>query len=392
MNQHDGIARILVSLSEAMLDDTLWPATAALIDEACGATGNALVAAERSMAGVDIAFARFCSLGQRNHESERRYFDLYYPSDERVPRIRQLPDGSLVHVAELFRPDELKTSATYNELLRREGGQDSVLARMEGPDGLYAVWAISDPQRTGGWGSGQLRTIRSLLPHVRQFVLVRQALVSAAALGATVTELLDNTRIGVLHLDRHARIASMNDHARAMLHRGNGLAASGDRLRAWRPADDAVLQRLLAAALPTGAAEPTAGSMTVTGSAPPLPRLALHVAPIARRRFDFAPPSVRALVLMVPFSGVTAPSRPASPADRGPRLIAAALGLGPTESRIASSLAQGNTVRQTAAALGIKESTVRWYLKRIYRKRGVSRQVELVRQVLSVVHGSDPGA
>ena len=388
MSQNDSIARILVSLSEAMLDDTLWPATAALIDEACGATGNALVA----MAGVDIAFARFCSLGQRNHESERQYFDLYYPSDERVPRIRQLPDGSLVHVTELFSPDELKTSVTYNELLRREGGQDSLVARMDGPDdGLYAVWAICGPRRTGGWESGQLRTIRSLLPHVRQFVLVRQALASAVALGATVTELLDNTRIGVLHLDRHARIAAMNDCARAMLHQSNGLAGSGDRLRAWRPADDAVLQRLLAAALPTALAEPVGGSMTVTGAAPPLSRLALHVAPIARRRFDFAPSSVRALVLMVPFSSDAAPSRPASAADPGSGLIAAALGLTPAEGRIASSLAQGNTVRQTAATLGIKETTVRWYLKRIYRKRGVSRQVELVRQVLSVVRKSDSG-
>ena len=391
MKLNDGIARILDSLSEAMLDDALWPATAALIDEACGATGNALVAAERSLNGSDIAFARFCSLGQRNHESERQYFDLYHPCDERVPRIRDLADRQLVHVTDLFSTEELKTSATYNELLRREGGQDSLLVRLDGPDGLYAVWAISDPRRRGGWESGRLRTIRSLLPHVRQFVLVRQALASAAAMGAAAAELLDNTRIGVLHLDRHARVASMNDCARGMMHRGNGLSESGDRLRAWRPADDAVLQRMLVAALPAGATEPAAGSMTVTGSTPRVPRLALHVVPVARRRFDFAPPRVSALLLMVPFSSVTAPSRWAIPADLGARLIAVALGLGPTESRIASLLARGYTVRQTAAALGIKETTVRWYLKRIYRKRGVSRQVDLVRQVLSVVHGSDSG-
>ena len=39
----DAFTHILASLYEAMLDDTQWPATSALIDAACGTTGNALV-------------------------------------------------------------------------------------------------------------------------------------------------------------------------------------------------------------------------------------------------------------------------------------------------------------------------------------------------------------
>ena len=44
--------------------------------------------------------------------------------------------------------------------------------------------------------------VAGLLPHIRQFVRVRQALVRAEARNTTVTALLDNPRIGVLHLDR----------------------------------------------------------------------------------------------------------------------------------------------------------------------------------------------
>ena len=46
MSQQDRFERIIGSLHEAMLDDTRWPVTAALIDEACGSKGNELVVAE----------------------------------------------------------------------------------------------------------------------------------------------------------------------------------------------------------------------------------------------------------------------------------------------------------------------------------------------------------
>ena len=46
MSGHDAFERILASLYEAMLDETHWPATSALIDEACGITGNDLMVGE----------------------------------------------------------------------------------------------------------------------------------------------------------------------------------------------------------------------------------------------------------------------------------------------------------------------------------------------------------
>ena len=36
MSEQPAFERILASLLDAMLDDTHWPATSALIDEACG--------------------------------------------------------------------------------------------------------------------------------------------------------------------------------------------------------------------------------------------------------------------------------------------------------------------------------------------------------------------
>ena len=46
MSDRDAFERVLASLYDAMLDDSHWPATSALIDEVCGSTGNALMVGE----------------------------------------------------------------------------------------------------------------------------------------------------------------------------------------------------------------------------------------------------------------------------------------------------------------------------------------------------------
>ena len=63
--------------------------------------------------------------------------------------------------------------------------------------------------------------------------------------------------------------------------------------------------------------------------------------------------------------------------------VATALGLSPSESRMMARLAEGLKVKQIAWDQGWSEEYVRWLLKRVSRKLGVSGQVELVRQVLA---------
>ncbi len=67
-----------------------------------------------------------------------------------------------------------------------------------------------------------------------------------------------------------------------------------------------------------------------------------------------------------------------------PALVAAGLGLTPMESRVAVLLTEGKSLREVAAATGRKETTIRWHLRQIFAKRGIARQAELVRLVLSL--------
>ena len=121
--------------------------------------------------------------------------------------------------------------------------------------------------------------VTELLPHIRQFVRVRQALVRAEARTTTVTALLDNPRVGVLHLDRRGRIIEANDRARSILRHGDGLANRDGMLRARATADQVRLERLVGDALPADGAVAVSGSMLLRRS-PVLPPFVVHVKPV----------------------------------------------------------------------------------------------------------------
>ena len=80
MNPDDAFERILASLHEAALDDARWPATGALINEACGAAGRALVVGGGTAGGDRIHFARLLSRGECREGLAREYFEVHYPT------------------------------------------------------------------------------------------------------------------------------------------------------------------------------------------------------------------------------------------------------------------------------------------------------------------------
>ncbi|MDE0178563.1 MAG: PAS domain-containing protein, partial [Gammaproteobacteria bacterium] len=251
MNRQERFERILASLHEAMFDDSHWVETSALIDEACGAKGNHLVFQTTSR-DDDIAplFMRFCYRGEHRSEWERDYLANDYPADEHLPRLRQLPVGRIVHVTELLSEAQLKHSATYNEIMPRYHFQDGLNVRLDGPRGSRIVWGIADPSDGKGWSTDQVDMVARLLPHVRQFVRMRHALVEARGLQTTLERLLDNTRAGVIQLDRQKRVVAANDRARELLCQGTLLSDRAGLLHLAVPIDNSHLQRLLDRALP----------------------------------------------------------------------------------------------------------------------------------------------
>ena len=374
MNNPAAFERILASLYDAMLDETRWPATSALIDEACGLTGNGLMVAEGPKDDVRGLFVGLYYRGQRREDLEREYLENYHSIDERVPRFRQLPVRRVVHINDLYTAEELKTSPTYNEILPRAAMQDGLNVRLPGLDGSHIGWGLNDPVDSDGWGASRIAMVQRLLPHIQQFVRVRQALVRAGARSTTVTALLDNPRIGVLELDRRGRIMEGNDRARSLLRHGDGLLDRNGKLRARAPADQVRLERLVGDALPASGAIAVSGSMPLRRLSV-VPPFVVHVKPVGGPQPDHGARHVAALVLIV---------EPGRPHRINPGLVATTLELTPAETRVAVGLAEGKSVGDMADATGHTKAAIYWHLQQIYQKHSISRQADLVRLVLSL--------
>ena len=235
--------------------------------------------------------------------------------------------------------------------------------RMDGANGLQVIWVFASATTPGGWTAEQIAMINRLVPHIRQFVRVRQALVGADALSASLAGLLDNMVVGVICLDSRGMIVQVNIRAREILREGVGLVERGGLLRAKQVADDERLSRLLAHALSRPGRRGTSGSMTVARSSQ-RPRLALHVIPADIRDAEFAFGLVAGLVVVVD---------PAAKVGINAESVAAGLGLTPAEARVASALAEGATMRDIATATHRAKSTVRELVKRIHLKLAASR-------------------
>ena len=378
MSGQDRFEHLLGSLHAAALDDGLWPAASGLIDEACGSKGNILVSGDGGFnGGVDLFFVRALYRGQRRAELEREYFEVYHPVDERMPRLRQLADSRIVHVDALFTGEEKTASPVYNEMMPRSDTGNCLHARLDGPHGSRIVWTVADPVDAEGWTSERVETVGRLLPHLRQFVRVREALVEARARSATIGGLLEAAGLAVILLDRSGGVAEANDRAWAILRRCDGLRDEDGRLRAALPEEDDALQGLVARAVPYGGGAGAGGSMTVSRERA-ASRLLLHASPVGAAGTD-GPRSGRigALVLAI------------DPADRlrlDPDALGRVLGLTPAESHIAASLVEGMSVHDIAAETGRSVITVKWHLRHIFAKHRLSRQSDLVGLAMSIAN------
>ena len=220
--------------------------------------------------------------------------------------------------------------------------QNGLDLRFDEADGLCTVWGIDDPATTNGWGTDQLALIEHLGPNIRHFVRVRQALTGAEALGGGLAALLDNLRIGVLNLDRRGRVVAANAPALAVLRRGDGLFDEGGSLRARLAEDHTRLQEPLARVLPgPGNGDPAGGSMAVRRRSGGTP-LGLRISPVGGAQGELA------------------------------------------SRRVAALLAEGNSVREIAAATGFRENYVRSLQRDIYREQGLPGQMALVLRVLAL--------
>lgn len=182
------------------------------------------------------------------------------------------------------------------------------------------------------------------------------------------------TQIGVVLIDRSARIIFASEAAENILAAGNGLGSANGRLRACHMGDAVNLQAAL---------------MHVAGRDAEMHDERNHAPLLAFRRRDA--PSLIATVIPMRSSALEPGDVAATIYLVDPQLDTEAtlgplcrlFGLSPVETRLVCYLAAGDIIATAAEKMHIREQTARGYLKQIFVKTGTNRQTELMILMLS---------
>jgi DNA-binding CsgD family transcriptional regulator len=228
-------------------------------------------------------------------------------------------------------------------------------------------------QRDGVVDDETRRRMRLIVPHIRRAVLVSRLVDLKAAEAASLAGALDGLSAAMCIVDPAGRIVHANTACHFILDAGDVVSAIAGRIVANDPKIDQAFRDLFAAAGSGDAALGTRG-IALPLKAQDGSHYVAHVLPLtsgARRLAGIAYNATVALFICK----VTTEAR--SP----PEIIARAYKLTPTELRVLLGIVEVGGVPETAAALGVAESTVKTHLGNLFVKTGTRRQADLVKVV-----------
>ena len=179
---------------------------------------------------------------------------------------------------------------------------------------------------------------------------------------------------GVVKLDAFGRVVELNELARRLIKDDRISLDVGERLSVRNRQENRELQQTLSQALPQSGTRCVAGEVTVRRP-DGLPSLVLRVTPVRDSEENAKPEPDVALVVITDSQSAT---------EIDTAFIRKALRLTGAESDLVALLAQGKNVHAIAESTNRAVSTIRWHVKRILGKLGLTRQAELVHLVKSL--------
>lgn len=260
---------------------------------------------------------------------------------------------------QLYGRAEMERSAIYTTFFFPQGLGYAAGSILPMPNGDIAVFDLERRFSDGPVSAEEIARLDAIRPHLARAAALSTRLNLEKA--RAVVEALGQAGMPAAVLGAGDRVLAANQALQA-LSRQIVFLAHG-KLGLSDPASNQLLTTTLAA---LGRRDST--SSIPLPSADEAAAGVLHVLPLpgnARDVFNGA----KALLI------VTQLDRPTSPTAE---LLTGLFDLTPSEAKVARCLSEGHSTDEVAAALGLSRETVRFYLKGVFAKTGVSRQVDLV--------------
>ena len=327
--------------------------------KACFArVGPAMTAADAVSTNSDDAMQRRC------------YEDLMEDFIKFGETLRNVPVGTVYRDSELFGEEALRSSRAWREWMAPQDMYGGIACRLAETSSSYWFFDVQRGKNQEAFDESEIALLGRLSPLLRKVTeLSRQVghlkLQRDEARGA-----LDALAIAIVIVDRDLQVSYANEGADEILSDPDGaVGLRQGRLFARQANDQRQLKRLVEAALrcSTDPLEEHRSSMIVQGGGDASHALSACVMPAAP-----APP------------GTTQPAKvmmALRPLGMATDLVVSSrqlFNLTESEARFASALASGLSLTQAAEAQGVRISTARTHLARIFQKTDTRQQSQLV--------------
>ncbi|WP_067583729.1 helix-turn-helix transcriptional regulator [Endozoicomonas ascidiicola] len=237
---------------------------------------------------------------------------------------------------------------------------------------------ITRPESSDDFSKEDREFCELIVPHLRRALNVNNRLVHNQALRNLYSQAIGKLSIATLIIDRQGNILEQNLFARHILESGDGFKVIAGRLEAYYPSDNKALKKLVKEAFDRAEEPETPGLPLAMSVARPSGEVNLGLVIEMIPRFDMSDHdnNSSAIVYIRDSAGTSQAS-----SDIAKKLF----GLTPAETALSLQLANGNSLEESAEALGIRRNTARAHLRSIFSKTGIKRQSDLVRIFLNSV-------
>jgi DNA-binding CsgD family transcriptional regulator len=297
---------------------------------------------------------------------ERCFGELAPDFIEMGGALRDIPLGAIYRDHDVFGAETLRNSRVWQEWMRPQDMYGGMACRLAKNEQAFWFFDVQRGQGQEGFDAADIALLDKLYPVLRRVVELRRHIGRVTIQRDEARGALDRVAMGIAILDQDMRITYANEGADEILSDpDSAVGLRHGRLYARQPADQRQLRQLVEGAL-RSAQNPLAShqaSMILHGEdgshslsacampAPPSPDSAGKVL-IALRRLETAT-----------------------------NLVACArqlFDLTDTEAKFASALASGSSLTEAAEAQGVRISTARTHLARIFQKTNTRQQSQLV--------------
>jgi DNA-binding CsgD family transcriptional regulator/PAS domain-containing protein len=368
------LADVIGKFYDSAIDPSLWPAA---LESAC--------------ALVDGTFGCIALFDTRNRTLQ---IPTYFGGDEELIRrfkslvpimpfwdfITQYQLGEIAYNQDLLNKigmteAQLEETEFFREWARPYNLCDVMAGIVVKAGGVSGAIHLHTPPTRDMIGPDDLKIMELLLPHARRAITIGKLLdmksIAEAALDAT----LDALSSAVILVDANGRVLHSNRAAQLMFSATRVIAVqNGELLTHHVEATNA-----LKAAIGHAASDET--ELGYGGIGVPLrgddqdPKIAPSIAHVLPLKSGKLRPGLSLGAVAAVF--ITGPAEITPPFEA----LAALYDLTPAEARVLVEIASGKNRVESAAALGIADSTVKTHLARIFEKTATSEQSELTRLV-----------